>query len=104
MVKPQIPGDAWVQGFLARNADKLAVRTTQNISKARAEKGPQEIAEYFDNLSATLKDIPAENIVNFDETNLSDDPGSSKCIFRRGVKYPERIANSTKDQHTLPSR
>lgn len=28
--------------------------------------------------------------------NCSDDPGSSKSIFRRGVKYPERIVNSTK--------
>lgn len=68
MFKNKIPGDAWVQGFLARNADKLTVRTTQNISKTRAEKGPQEIAEYFDNLSTTLKDIPAENIVNFDQS------------------------------------
>ncbi|KAL0870945.1 hypothetical protein ABMA27_004770 [Loxostege sticticalis] len=94
--KNQIPGDAWVQGFLARHAEELTVRTTQNISKARAEKGSQEIIDYFENLKSTLKDVPSENIINFDETNLSDDPGSSKCIFRRGVKYPERIANSTK--------
>lgn len=79
-----------------RHADELSLRTTQNISKARAEKGPQEVAEYFENLSTRLKNIPAENIANFDETNLSDDPGSSKCTFRRVVKYPERIANSTK--------
>ncbi|KAL4719073.1 hypothetical protein ACJJTC_011537 [Scirpophaga incertulas] len=99
--KNRIPGDAWVQGFLGRHADELSLRTTQNISKARAEKGPQEIAEYFENLSKTIKDIPAENIVNFDETNLSDDPGSSKCIFRRGVKYPERVVNSTKGNISL---
>lgn len=99
--KNGIPGDAWVQGFLARNADELTVRTTQNISKARAEKGPQEIANYFNNLSTILKDISAENIVNLDETNLSDDPGSSKGIFRRGVKYPERVANSTKGNISL---
>lgn len=99
--KNRIPGAAWVQGFLARHADELSLRTTQNISKARAEKGPQEIANYFENLSTTLKDIPPENIANFDETNLSDDPGSSKCIFRRGVKYPERITNSTKGNISL---
>ncbi|XP_072934902.1 uncharacterized protein [Epargyreus clarus] len=99
--KNKIPGDAWVQSFLARHADELTLRTTQNISKPRAEKGAQELADYFNNLRATLKDIPAENIVNFDETNLSDDPGSSKCIFRRGVKYPERIVNSTKGNISL---
>ncbi|CAF4896005.1 unnamed protein product [Pieris macdunnoughi] len=99
--KNKIPGDGWVQSFLARHADELTLRTTQNISKVRAEKGAQEIHMYFNNLNTTLKDIPAENIVNFDETNLSDDPGSSKCIYRRGVKYPERIVNSTKGNISL---
>nr|XP_049694742.1 uncharacterized protein LOC126054213 [Helicoverpa armigera] len=99
--KNKIPGDAWVQSFLVRHANELTLRTTQNISKARAEKGSQEILNYFKNLSTTLKDVPAENIVNFDETNLSDDPGSSKSIFRRGVKYPERIVNSTKGNISL---
>jgi hypothetical protein len=27
---------------------------------------------------------------------LTDDPGTKKCIFKRGVKYPERIKDSTK--------
>ncbi|CAG5009206.1 unnamed protein product [Parnassius apollo] len=52
--------------------------------------------EYFENLRETIKDVPASNILNFDETNLSDNPGNSKCIFKRGVKYPERVLNSTK--------
>lgn len=39
--------------------------------------------------------LPASNILNFDETNLSDDPGSQKCLFRRGMKYPERVMNTS---------
>ena len=35
-------------------------------------------------------------VINFDETNLSDDPGQKKCVYRRGCKYPERSMNSTK--------
>ena len=27
---------------------------------------------------------------------MTDDPGIKRCIFRRGVKYPERIQDSTK--------
>ncbi|CAG4943470.1 unnamed protein product [Parnassius apollo] len=57
--------------------------------------------EYFRNLEETLKDVAPSNILNFDETNLTDDPGSSKCIFRRGVKYPERVLNSTKGAISL---
>ncbi|CAG5038863.1 unnamed protein product [Parnassius apollo] len=57
--------------------------------------------EYFRNLEETLKDVAPSNILNFDEKNLTDDPGSSKCIFRRGVKYPERVLNSTKGAISL---
>lgn len=47
-------------------------------------------------LSETLNDLRPMNILNYDETNLSDNPGTSKCVFRRGVKHPERILNSSK--------
>lgn len=47
--------------------------------------------DYFRRLRLSLDGIPAENIINYDETNLSDNPGSVKCIFRRGTKYPERL-------------
>ncbi|CAG5056515.1 unnamed protein product [Parnassius apollo] len=71
------------------------------LKKNRADKGVDEIIEYFRNLEATLKDVAPSNILNFDETNLIDDPGSSKCIFRRGVKYPEQVLNSTKGAISL---
>jgi len=59
-----------------------------------------EVKEYFSNLKETLDNggepIRKENIFNYDETNLSDNPGTKKCIYKRGVKYPERIKDSTK--------
>ena len=45
--------------------------------------------------------MPADNIINYDETNLSDDPGTKKCIFKRGVKYPERVINFSKGNISL---
>lgn len=57
---------------------------------------PETINNYFDELTNELKDVPLSNIVNYDETNLSDDPGKRKVIIRRGTKYPERIINSSK--------
>lgn len=92
----KLPSDTWVDGFLNRHRLKLTIRTTQNIKKVRAEKGLQEMEQFFDNLRETLKNVPPSNILNFDETNLSDNPGTSKCVFRRGVKHPERILNNTK--------
>jgi len=41
------------------------------------------------------------NLYNYDETNLSDDPGSKKCLYKRGVKYPERAKDNTKASISL---
>lgn len=40
-------------------------------------------------------------MVNFDETNLTDDPGSKKFIYKRDTRYPERVINSTKTAISL---
>ena len=43
-----------------------------------------------------LENVPPSNILNYDETNLSNDPGVSKYIFKHGIRYPERIINYSK--------
>ncbi|CAK1585488.1 unnamed protein product [Parnassius mnemosyne] len=92
----KLPSDTWVEGFLNRHRSILTIRTTQNIKKVRAEKGLEEMEQFYTNLRETLNGVPPMNILNYDETNLSDNPGTSKCVFRRGVKHPERILNNTK--------
>lgn len=54
---------------------------SSNIKRVRAQVGLDEINSYMDNLSDVLKDIPPSRIWNYDETNLSDDPGSKKVIW-----------------------
>lgn len=51
---------------------------------------------YFSHLKETIKDVPAESLLNYDETNFTDDPGVRKLVFARGVKHPERIQNYSK--------
>ena len=41
------------------------------------------------------------NIVHYDETNLTDDPGKRKVIVQRALKYPENVANSSKSSTWL---
>ena len=43
---------------------------------ARAEVTPSVINDYFENLAVSLEHIPAQNIYNYDETNLTVDPES----------------------------
>lgn len=57
--------------------------------------------EYFGYVEKELEGVPASNIINYDETNLSDDPGKKKVITKRGCKYPERVMNHSKSCTSL---
>ena len=98
--KDNLPGTELADSFLRRHHDKTAQRMCQNIKRSRASVSPEIIHEYFDNVKLSLIDVEASNIINYDETNLSDDPGS-KVIMKRGTKYPERIMDSTKSSTSL---
>lgn len=53
--------------------------------------------QFYTNLSKTLNDEPTdETSLNYDETNLSNNPGDSKCVLKRGVRHPEMNLNSSK--------
>lgn len=93
--KNNLPGPDWSYSFRKRHPT-LSVRTASNIKRVRAAIDEKVISDYFDNLETVLSNIPDENIWNYDETNLRDDPGASKVICKRGQKYVERIMESTK--------
>lgn len=99
--KNNFPSIDWAIGFLKRHKNQISQRMCQNIKKSRASLSAACVNTYFSNLEKTLTDedgrqIPPANIYNYDETNVSDNPGVKKCIFKRGVKYPERVRDSTK--------
>ncbi|XP_063232409.1 uncharacterized protein LOC134536584 [Bacillus rossius redtenbacheri] len=94
--KDNTPGRDFVYSFLERHKEALSARMCQNIKRARAAVSHDVISKYFDELEKELMNVPPSHIINFDETNLSDDPGKRKLIFRRGCKYPERVLNSSK--------
>lgn len=94
--KDNLPGPDFVYSFLKRHKQDLSYRMCQNIKRNRSAVSPKIINDYFDRLYEELQDVPASNIVNYDETNLCDDPRKKKVITRRGCKYPERVMNSTK--------
>lgn len=99
--KDNLPGQDWALSFLKRHNDVLAERICQNIRRARAAVSRDTINEYFNNLENSLEGVPPANIVNYDETNLTDALGRSKIITKRGTKYPERIMNSSKSATSI---
>lgn len=93
--KNNLPGIEWFYAFLKRN-NILTERMAQNIKRCRANVTRETVLNYFENLRNTLEDVPPSNIVNYDETNLTDDPGRIKVLCRRGSKRVERIMDSSK--------
>ncbi|KAF4527598.1 hypothetical protein B566_EDAN015152 [Ephemera danica] len=96
-----LPGMDWAYSFIKRNHEKLGHRLATNTNLSRAKIGPDDINSYFDNLEVTLDGIPACNIINYDETNVTDDPGKTKVICKRGVKYVEIQRNHSKSSTSL---
>lgn len=93
--KDNAPGTDWIKDFLKRNR-QLSERFSENIKRCRAAVSPDIIHEFFDNLENTLRDVPAENIVNYDESNLTDDPGKEKVFATKGSKHAHRVLDTSK--------
>lgn len=98
--KNNVPGRDWIRSFLTRHRT-LSNRLANNIKRVRAQVSEEVITEFIENISGELENVSPENIYNYDETNISDDPGRKKIICRRGTKYPEAIINATKVSFTV---
>lgn len=59
------------------------------------------MTEYIENLRQTLVDVEPYGIFNYDESDLTDYPVQKKVLTKRGLKYPERICNSSKSSISL---
>lgn len=90
-----VPGPDWVNMMLSRRP-ALTQRLSQNISHTRAATDEQTITDLFSYLEAEPERVESQNIWNYDETNLVDDPGRTKIITRKETKYPEKITNTSK--------
>ncbi|CAH2108940.1 unnamed protein product [Euphydryas editha] len=99
--KNNMPGPDFMTSFLKRHKNKISSRLSQNIKRSRAAVSPETINEYFGELETSLQGIPPCNIINYDETNLTDDPGRKRVLVKRTVKYPERVMNHTKGSTSI---
>lgn len=99
--RDNIPGIDFVYGFLRRHKDRLTNRMVENLKRARAKVSRADVIEYFKHLEKEIKGVPDTHIINYDKTNLSDNPGKKKCITKRGMKHPEQIINSSKSATSI---
>ncbi|XP_013194622.2 uncharacterized protein LOC132903038 [Amyelois transitella] len=100
-IKNNFPGVGFAESFLKRHCTDISERLSQNIKRSRAAVSPEIIVQYFEELERSLQGVDLANIVNYDESNLADDPGKKKVLSKRGAKYPERVMNHTKSSTSL---
>lgn len=77
----------WIQGFFKELKNVITQRLCENMKKSRAAVSETIINEYFDNLQDSLRDVPPTHLLNYDESNVTDDPGQQIVLVRRGAKH-----------------
>lgn len=99
--KGNLPGREFVMSFLQRHKNILSNKMCQNIKRSRAKVDQETINQYFDELNTSMADVPPHLIINYDETNITDDPGRKKVVVRRGCRHPERIIDHSKSSTSV---
>ena len=97
--KENMPGKDWVKSFTKRHG--FTKRMADNVSLSRATITPDIVNTYFEHLEEELRGIPPSNIFNYDETNVTDDPGATEVIVSRGRRRVERIVEHSKDSTSI---
>ena len=100
--KNNMLGDDFIYFFVERN--QLRLRTAGNIKRSRAKVGSSEVQKFrssevqkfFSNMKDVIEDTLPENIFNYDETNVTDDPGAKKVLVQRGARRIERVQEHSK--------
>ena len=92
------PGKDWAYSFFKRHKD-VALRRSVLISPSKALITVDAIHQFFSLLSPQLSGddaIDPSCILNYDETNLTNDPGSQVVIVRRSQKSNRKVMRNSK--------
>ena len=96
-----LPSKNWARLFLKRNNETINFQGCQNLTPTNASLSSKDITSFLTNPQQSLvvaneDGVPQQNCFSYDETNLSDDPETKKCVFKRSTMNPERIHSSSK--------
>jgi hypothetical protein len=83
-----------VDCFLGRHP-QFSLRTTNSVKRSRAALSRKEVKTFFDNFQKSAEGMSPENMWNYVKSNLRDDPGSKKCLFKMETKYWEMVQNTS---------
>ena len=95
-----LPSKDWTRLFVKRNKDAIELRKCQNLTPSKAALSAEDVTTFLSNLRQSLAEgdrngTQPQNLFNYDETNLSNDPGTKTRVFKRSAMYPEKIRSSS---------
>jgi hypothetical protein len=76
-----LPGKDFIKGFLKRHR-QLTIRTANLIKRSRAMLSADIVNNFFDHYERSAAGVDPDNVFNYDETNLRDNPGKNHNITR----------------------
>lgn len=76
--KDNQPGRDFAYAFINRHPE-LTLRTPNLIKRTRAAVSPATVESFFEHFQAAVEGIEPENIYNYDETGMKEDPGVAKA-------------------------
>lgn len=83
-LKNNLPGPDWAKFFFIRHKNKISNRFSANITTKRAGLTHKDVDTFFQNASNTLEIVNPDFLINYDETNLTDNP-AQKSLYLKGV-------------------
>ncbi len=88
--------------FLKRHS-QLSKRNCENLNRSKSLVTRKVVEKFLQNISVEMEslNVKPEFLINYDETNITDDPGHSKVITCRGAKFAHHIMSSTKTSHSI---
>lgn len=66
------PGRKWCHGFLGRH-DNIEFKRASTITPAKNSVSLRDLQIFMENVITVLQDVPPENVLNCDETNIRND-------------------------------
>jgi hypothetical protein len=85
-----LPTSKWVFRFLGRHPE-YTMRRANTIKRARAAMSREDVQDFFCHFTEAADGVLPENMLNYDQTNFSDNPWTKKCLFKKGTKHCEKV-------------
>jgi hypothetical protein len=69
------PRRDWWKLFKKRHPE-LTEKLAENMYRSRMQVTEESVCEYFHFIKESVKDVPPDNIINYEKTNFRENPGA----------------------------